>query len=189
LCGVCDVRDYRIFSTYKNAFITGGSAFNIRAKSLRLGNFDQMEVERLYRQHTEETGQIFEDAAVNLAWHLTQGQPWLVNALAYEVCFEMEVGKDRSQPVTAEMITEAKERIVLRRETHLAQLIDKLKEPRVQRVIEPILEGTNLGRAVGQDDIQYVIDLGLISHTPMGLQIANPIYQEVIPRELGYITQ
>jgi hypothetical protein len=77
----------------------------------------------------------------------------------------------------------------LLRETHLDQLIDKLKEPRVQRVIEPILEGTNLGRAVGQDDIQYVIDLGLISHTPMGLQIANPIYQEVIPRELGYITQ
>jgi hypothetical protein len=85
LCGVRDVRDYRIYSSEGREMITGGSAFNIKAESLRMGDFNQTEVEKLYQQHTEETGQIFEPAALGLAWELTQGQPWLVNALAYEV--------------------------------------------------------------------------------------------------------
>jgi hypothetical protein len=189
LCGVRDVRDYRIFSTYQDAFITGGSAFNIKAESLRLGNFDQAEVEQLLRQHTQESGQVFEPKALELVWSFTQGQPWLVNALAYEVCFKMKEGRNRANPITAAMLTEAREQLILRRETHLDQLVDKLKEARVQRVISPMLQGANLERAVGQDDIQYVIDLGLVSRTSQGLQIANPIYQEVIPRELSFITQ
>ncbi len=92
LCGVRDVRDYRIHSSQEKAIITGGSAFNVKAKSLRLGNFVQAEMETLYQQHTEETGQLFESAALGLVWDLTQGQPWLVNALGYEVCFEMRGG-------------------------------------------------------------------------------------------------
>jgi hypothetical protein len=87
------------------------------------------------------------------------------------------------------MVTEAKEQLILRRETHLDQLVDKLHEERVRRVISPMLEGVDLAHQVSQDDIQYVIDLGLIRPSPMGLQIANPIYREVIPRELGYIIQ
>ena len=39
LCGVRDLQDYRIQSTNEKAVITGGSAFNIKAKSLRLGDF------------------------------------------------------------------------------------------------------------------------------------------------------
>ncbi|MCL2778947.1 MAG: ATP-binding protein, partial [Polyangiaceae bacterium] len=38
LCGVRDVRDYRIH-TSTGEIITGGSAFNIKTESLRLGNF------------------------------------------------------------------------------------------------------------------------------------------------------
>ena len=44
LCGVRDVRDYRIQSTAENAIIAGGSAFNIKAHSLRLGDFSRTEV-------------------------------------------------------------------------------------------------------------------------------------------------
>ena len=80
LCGVRDIRDYRIHGTKE--IITGGSAFNIKAESLRLGDFTRADVEKLYAQHTEETGQRFEPAVIDLVWDLTQGQPWLVNALA-----------------------------------------------------------------------------------------------------------
>lgn len=189
LCGVRDVRDYRIHSDQEKSIITGGSAFNVKAESLRLGNFSQAEVRQLYEQHTTETGQVFEEAALELAWELTQGQPWLVNALAYETCFKMPEGLERLHPVTAEMISEAREHLIMRRETHLDQLVDKLKEPRVQRVISPMLQGQKLAQVVSQDDIQYVIDLGLVSRTPDGLQITNPIYREIIPRELNFITQ
>ena len=188
LCGVRDVRDYRIWSDREKTAIAGGSAFNVKAKSLRLGDFSQQEVEILYQQHTKETGQRFEEAAVELVWHLTQGQPWLVNALGYEICFEMKEGRDRSTPITAEMVLEAKERIILRRETHLDQLVDKLREERVRNVIEPILAGQLQPERLVEDDVQYVEDLGLIT-TRGQLRIANKIYQEVIPRTLTYTTQ
>ena len=59
LCGVRDVRDYRIHSAAGKEIITGGSAFNIKAESLRLGNLSEPEVRALYQQHTTETGQVF----------------------------------------------------------------------------------------------------------------------------------
>jgi hypothetical protein len=185
LCGVRDVRDYRIHSDEGKAIITGGSAFNIKAESLRLGDFGQTEVETLYRQHTEETGQPFDSAALARVWELTRGQPWLVNALAYETCFRLEAGRDRSRPITADLINEAKERLILRRETHLHQLTDKLRESRVRSVIEPMLAGRPLGN-VPEDDRDYVVDLGLARRSAGGgLIIANPIYREVIPRALA----
>ena len=69
-----DVRDYRIRSTAENAIIAGGSAFNIRAESLRLGNFTAHEVQTLLSQHTEATGQVFDENAQNEIWNRTQGQ-------------------------------------------------------------------------------------------------------------------
>ena len=183
LCGVRDVRDYRIHSSQEKAIITGGSAFNIKAESLRLGNFIRGEMESLYRQHTDETGQVFTPEALNRLWELTQGQPWLVNALGYETCFKMKAGRDRQQPVTVERVDEAKENLILRRETHLDQLADKLKEERVRRVIEPLLASAEEPRNVSMDDIDYVRDLGLIA-ADKPARIANPIYREVIPRQL-----
>lgn len=189
LCGVRDVRDYRIHSDIEKTIITGGSAFNIKAESLKLGNLTIQEIKELYLQHTEETGQPFNEDVFPLVWELTEGQPWLVNALAYETCFKMPGGKDRSVTITREMINQAKENLIVRRETHLDQLSDKLKEERVRRVIEPIIAGSMIGtQQIPTDDVDYVIDLGLVKKDGQ-IRIANRIYQEVIPRELTYTTQ
>ena len=184
LCGVRDVRDYRIHASSEKDIITGGSAFNIRAESLRLGDFSHEDMEQLYAQHSSETGQVFEPDAISLAWDLSEGQPWLVNALAYETCFRMKEGRDRSRPITAASMEQAKENLILRRETHLDQLADKLKEDRVRRVIEPLITGETLETDQLADDIQYVTDLGLIRRDRNGLRISNAIYREVIPRQL-----
>jgi hypothetical protein len=188
LCGVRDVRDYRMRSSDGKPLITGGSAFNIKSASLRMGNFTQKETDKLYQCHTDETGQRFAEDVSDVVWGLTQGQPWLTNALGYEVCFEMMENADRSRVITPEMIRQAAEAIIMRRETHIDHLVDKLKEERVRRVISPILEGESM-KNIGQDDIQYLLDLGLIRKTPSGLSIANAMYMEVIPRELTLITQ
>ena len=188
LCGVRDVRDYRIHSTSQEAIVLGGSAFNISAKSLRLGDFSEQEVESLLSQHTEATGQAFTTAARREIWTLSQGQPWLVNALAYEACFEDAAGQDRNRPISSEAIQEAREQLIQRRVTHLDQLTHKLQEERVRRVIEPLLAGADIGDSIADDDIQYARDLGLV--TAQGpIAIANPIYREVIPRALTYTTQ
>ena len=185
LCGVRDLRDYRIHARSEAAPITGGSAFNIKAESLRLGDFNAAEVTALLQQHTAETGQVFTPDALDRVWTLTVGQPWLVNALAYETCFRMREGRDRSRPITMEMVEQAKENLILRRVTHLDQLADKLREARVRRVIEPMLAGTAPGE-VPEDDRQYLVDLGLLRRAGGGgLVVANPIYREVLPRMLA----
>src|SRR6056297_792212 len=188
LCGVRDVRDYRIFSDKDQQIITGGSAFNVKAKSLTVGDFTKEEIKTLYEEHTKETGQDFEEPIFELAWDYTRGQPWLVNALAYQACFRNEEAKNRTKPITIQWFEGARQALIARRDTHIDQLADKLKEDRVRRVIERILEGSNEIDDVSEDDIQYCEDLGLIKREG-SLEIANEIYREVIPRSLSYATQ
>ena len=191
LCGVRDVRDYRIVLSNQD-IVTGGSAFNIKAKSLRLGNFSPEEVNELYMQHTRETGQEFDVTCFPMVWEATEGQPWLVNALAHEVTWEMKENRDRTVRITPEMIDRAQERIIYRRDTHIDILIYKLQEERVKRVIEPILANEEEldESAIKTDDIQYVTDMGLITRERgKPIRIANGIYREIIPRELTWNTQ
>ncbi|MBF0231755.1 MAG: ATP-binding protein [Desulfamplus sp.] len=188
LCGVRDVRDYRIHSDKEKTIITGGSAFNIKAESLRLGDFIESEVYTLLEEHTKETGQKFDIKAKELIWEYTQGQPWLVNALAYETCFKTKKRRERTKPITEDMVIEAKESLILRRETHLDQLADKLREERVRRIIEPIIHGMEASYDLVDDDIWYARDLGLIK-LEGGIHISNPIYAEIIPRQLIFVAQ
>ncbi|MBD2149868.1 ATP-binding protein, partial [Pseudanabaena sp. FACHB-1277] len=149
--------------------------------------FNQDEVRRLYHQHTEATGQIFTEEAVNLAFHLTQGQPWLVNAIAKEITEYM--APDPAIPITVELINQAKEILIKRQDTHLDSLAERLRENRVKAIIQPILSGLEL-EDTPDDDRRYLLDLGLVVRSlEGGLKIANPIYQEVIPRVLSQGTQ
>ena len=179
LCGLRDVRDYRTGA--------GGSPFNIKAESLRLGDFSRDEVATLFGQHTAETGQEFSPEALDAVWSRTRCQPWLVNALGREACFRSKVGRDRSRRIVADDFADVQERLILRRETHLDQLADKLKQERVRRVIEPLLSGGD-DFEFSERDVEYVRDLGLIAADDP-LRIANPIYAEVVPRELTAAAQ
>ena len=189
LCGVRDVRDYRLHQG-DGEVITGGSAFNIKAKSLHMGNFTRTETEALWRQHTAETGQVFDEAIFPELWEDTAGQPWLVNALGYEVTREIRANRDRTKPVTLASYLQAREELIQSRATHLDQLADKLREPRVHSVISAILasDAVGIGEKIGMDNQQYVEDLGLIRTRPE-VCISNRIYREVIPRELVWVAQ
>ena len=179
LCGMRDVRDYRMGAA--------GSPFNIAAKSLRLGDFSRAETLALLGQHTAETGQAFAPEAQEAVWTQTRGQPWLVNALAYGTCFENEMLRgDRSRTVTAADVAAAREQLIVSRVTHLDYLADQLREERVRRVIEPMLSGGE--RRATARDLEYARDLGLIAQEGRA-RIANPIYAEVIPRELAWEAQ
>ena len=182
LCGVRDVRDYRIYSSSQGTTIAGGSAFNIKAESWRLGDFTEDEVRALLGQHTAETGQEFEAGAVERIWELTLGQPWLVNALAQQACFKDRAGLDRSRPIGVPAVDRAKETLILKRVTHLDQLASQLREKRVRRVVMPMLAGS-VNCDYSLRDLEYVRDLGLVA-AQGEVRMANPIYAEVIPREL-----
>ena len=182
LCGLRDVRDYKAASGGDPDRLGTASPFNIKLASLRLGDFTPAEVRELYAQHTAETGQVFTEEALTGAIEVTAGQPWLVNALAREMVEEMAVPPE--QAITGAHVEAARERLILARATHLDSLVSKLHEPRVKRILEPILAGTMDGAGDAyDDDLQYCRDLGLLaSDNP--IRIANPIYHEVVARVL-----
>ncbi len=190
LIGLRDVRDYRLLSR------TGGddgerlgtaSPFNIKARSLLLRNFTAEEVAELFEQHTAQTGQAWTDAAKARAFELTGGQPWLVNAVADQVA-GWDV-TDRSEVLDVEHLERARETLIQRRDTHLDSLVARLREPRVQKVIAPVLAGESLAADVMNDDVQFVKDLGLVTSGPQGMEISNPIYREIVPRVLTEIME
>ncbi|MEU4234982.1 ATP-binding protein [Nonomuraea sp. NPDC026600] len=185
LCGLRDLRDYKVASGGAPDRFNAASPFNILADSLRLGDFTADQIAELYDQHTQATGQEFTKDAVDRVFELTQGQPWLVNAIAYEITIQMKV----TSAITAGQVEDAKERLIRKRATHLDALVARLREPRVERVIEPILAGTWPDTDTAfDDDVSYVHDLGLIRGT-RDLEIANPIYREVLLRVLGDRTE
>ena len=109
LIGLRDVRDYKVASGGDGRLGTA-SPFNIKAESLTLRNFSQAEVAELYGQHTTETGQVFLPDALALAYELTQGQPWLVSALARQLT--QVLVKDRAQAITVMDVEAAKEVLI-----------------------------------------------------------------------------
>jgi hypothetical protein len=181
LCGLRDVRDYKVARGGDPGRLGTSSPFNIKVESMRLGNFDHHEVAALYHQHTAETGQPFTDEAVAHAFALTAGQPWLVNALAREIVDKMRIALPT--PITVEHMEQAKERLIQARATHLDSLVARLGEDRVRRIIEPLMAGGKVSSVTYAEDASYVYDLGLIVREPE-VAIANPIYREVIARVL-----
>ncbi len=183
IIGMRNVRDYKIAPGDPDRS-RSGSPFNIIAESLTLRNFTREEVGELYAQHTEETGQVFLPEAVDRAFELTQGQPWLVNALARQAT-EVLV-PDRARAVGIEVIEQAKEILVRRRDTHLDSLAERLREPRVRAIMEPMLMGEHRGD-IPEDDILFMMDLGLLRAVEtQRLEVANPIYRELIIRQLSF---
>ncbi|HRI63958.1 MAG TPA: ATP-binding protein [Polyangium sp.] len=189
LCGLRDVRDYKAAAgggskdaSAADTKLGTASPFNIKVASMKLGNFDKNAVENLYLQHTAETGQVFAPEAIERAFELTQGQPWLVNALGYEITETMRV--PITETITVGHIEQAKERLILARATHIDSLVSKLREDRVKRILEPVLAGQMLMLdAAYDDDALYLRDMGLIARTNP-IAIANDIYKEVIVRVL-----
>ena len=184
LIGLRDVRDYKV-AAGGSPHLGTASPFNVKAKSMTMAGFTASDVAALYGQHTAETGQEFAPEALELAFEVTQGQPWLVNALADQVVNEIKV----TGRIEAAHIARAKESLILSRSTHLDSLADKLNEPRVRSVIAPILAGGEIPLEVPQRDIEYCADLGLIASDAKMVRIANPIYREVLPRELSLPSQ
>jgi hypothetical protein len=185
LIGMRDLRDY-LTAAKDGTSVNPGSPFNLKKVSLTLRSFSLEEVRSLYQQHSNDTGQIFTSEAVDRAFAYTQGQPFLVNALAYTAVRELAADKE---PITAEHIEAAKERLILSRTTHLDALAQRLKEPRVARIIAAVMAGKpsfEIDRT--SDDLLYCEDLGLLRTKPR-IEVANPLYREVLVRVLTGMTE
>ncbi|NLD92048.1 MAG: ATP-binding protein [Fibrobacter sp.] len=185
LVGMRDIRDYK--AKIRDGCQTLGSAspFNVITESMTIGNFTFDEIALLYKQHTDDTGQVFNNDAIDSVNFWTSGQPWLVNAVARE-CVEKLLNRDYSKPITVELVNQAVEVLIKRRDTHIDSLLERLKEERVRRVVEPVILGEQLSMDYLSDDRKYCLDLGLVKEEKGALVPSNRIYAEVILRTLSF---
>ena len=180
LVGLRDIRDYKAQVKEGRESMGTASPFNIISDSLTLKDFKKEEVFELLEQHTQATGQEFPLEVKEEIFRLSGGQPWLTNALARQIV-EYILEDDYTRKITPDIVTEAKKELILRRDTHLDCLIDKLNEARVKTAVQAIINGDNIIFDKLDDSVSYVRDLGIVSQTSP-LTFANPIYAEIIPR-------
>ena len=189
LVGMRDIRDYKARIRPDGQTLGDASPFNIIKRDLTISNFSRDDVARLYAQHTEATGQVFCDGVVDRVYEYTRGQPWLVNALAEE-CVEIIHEYRYDEPITVDDIATAKEKIIRARGTHVDSLMERLKEPRVRRVVEPVILGRDPFLSEFDDDYRYVLDLGLLREDEAHMLVpGNPMYAEIMIRYLSATEQ
>ncbi len=187
LVGLRDIRDYKAVIRKGKPSMGTASPFNVKSDSLFLRNFSKEEVHELLDRHTRETGQEFPVEVKDDIFHLTGGQPWLTNGLADQIVTRILKG-DHSKEITRHHVLQAKNQLILRRDTHLDSLVDKLKEDRVKHIVQAIINGDHIVFDILDDDIAYVRDLGIVKESDP-LEFANPIYAEIIPRVMSYPIQ
>jgi len=186
LVGMRNIRDYKAKIRPDSETLGSSSPFNIVKETFNLRNFARAEIDSLYAQHTQETGQVFEPQAMDYIYEQTQGQPWLVNAIACE-CVEKICQKNYTIPITQEMAKTAINNMILTRGTHFDSLMERLKENRIRSVIQPLIMGEEADRTT--DNYLYARDLGLIREFNGKVELANPIYSEVIIRTITWTAQ
>ena len=184
LVGMLDVRDYKAQIRPDGESLGQVSPFNIIAEDMLIPNFTEKEIAALYSQHTAETGQVFADGAIENVWQLTRGQPWLVSAIAHE-CVAKIHGFRYGENITVADVEAAKEAIIRRRDTHVDSLMERMREPRVRRIVEPLISGDKSDVTYNDEDYRYITDLGLLRIDRGTLVPANPMYAEIIGRYLS----
>ena len=184
LVGMLDVRDYKAQVRPDGSSLGEISPFNIIRKDMLIPNFTESDIATLYAQHTEATGQKFADGVVEDVWRLTCGQPWLVNAIGCECVEEIHCFR-YGETITVEDVEAAKEAIIRRRDTHVDSLMERMREPRVRRIVEPLISGDKSELTYNDEDYRYITDLGLLRVDRGALVPANPMYAEIIGRYLS----
>ena len=66
------------------------------------------------------------------------------------------------ESVTPADVETAKEAIIRRRDTHVDSLMERLREPRVRRLVGPVILGGEQPVSRNNEDWRFVTDLGLL---------------------------
>jgi hypothetical protein len=97
--------------------------------------------------------------------------------------------EESTETVTIEHIREAREQMILARETHLDALAYRLEDPAVRRLMETFFSGEMDLNLADSEGFRLCLDLGLVDMEDGAPVIANPIYREVLARQITYSPQ
>ncbi len=187
LVGMRDLKDY-VTAAKGGIPPNPGSPFNIKEDSATLSNFSKNDIIKLFAQRTEETGQQITPEALDYVYDQSKGQPWIVNSLFKRATLRI-LDADSRETVTIDHIMQAREQMIMARETHLDALGERLKDPRIKNVIQTILTGEPDPAMAEGEAFRLCLDLGLVCIENGTPGIANPIYRETLARYLTYSMQ
>ena len=187
LVGMRDLKDY-ITKAKDGVAPNPGSPFNIKEDSARLTNFSENDITHLFALRTQETGQQITPEALKYVYEQSNGQPWIVNSLFKRATLRI-LDEESTETVTIEHVREAREQMVMARETHLDALAYRMDDARVRGLIERLMVGEPDASLAEGEAFRLCLDLGLVTIKDGIPAIANPIYREVIAREVTYSTQ
>ncbi|GHU49671.1 hypothetical protein FACS1894200_08540 [Spirochaetia bacterium] len=187
LVGMRDLKDY-ITAAKGGIAPNPGSPFNIKSDSASISNFQKDDITRLFAQRTKENGQEITPDALDYVYEQSNGQPWIVNSLFQRATMRI-LDADSIETVTVEHIQTARKQMIEARETHLDALAYRLDDPRIRSVMETLMTGEPDPLMAEGEVFRICLDLGLVSAGNAGPSVANPIYREVIARQLTYGTQ
>jgi len=187
IVGMRDLKDY-ITKAKDGVAPNPGSPFNIKADSATLSNFTKENITHLFAQRTAETGQQITDEALDYAWEQTKGQPWLVNSLFMRATMRV-LDEDSAETVTIDHLKAARAQIIKARETHLDALAYRMEDLNIRRIMESLMSGEPDPQLADSEAFRQALDLGLVVIENGVPQVANPIYREVLARQMTYGTQ
>lgn len=182
LVGMRDLKDY-ITKAKDGVAPNPGSPFNIKEDSAVLSNFSQADVKNLFAQRTKETSQVINQDALEYVWEQSRGQPWIVNSLFKRATMRV-LDEDDYSAVTLAHIKEAREQMVLARETHLDALAYRMQNPEIRKIMETLITGKTDPLLTESEGFRLCLDLGLVSREKGTPSVANPIYREVLARQM-----
>jgi hypothetical protein len=182
LVGMRDLKDY--ITAAKGGFpVNPGSPFNVKMDSAMLSNFTQTDVENLFAQRTVETGQVINRDALEYVYEQSRGQPWIVNSLFMRATMRI-LRSDDYASITLEHIKEAREQMILARETHLDALAYRMEDPRIRKIMDTLVSGGFDPGLTESEGFRLCLDLGLVIREKGTPTVANPIYREVLARQM-----
>jgi hypothetical protein len=158
------------------------SPFNIQ-DDFALPNFTRSQVQSLFEQYTEETGQVIASEVIETLYQQTAGQPFLVNRLGQILTEEMEIGLE--QTLTLSHFEIAYKQILVERNNHISHLTTHIRQkPRFESALMRIaLKEQPVPFNLDNEIISELFTFGVIAPDSDGnCQIMNPIYQYRIMR-------
>ncbi|MHC6203821.1 ATP-binding protein [Breznakiellaceae bacterium SP9] len=187
LVGMRDLKDY-ITAAKDGVAPNPGSPFNVKSDSATLDYFQKDDIIHLFTQRTAENGQVITEDALEYVWEQSKGQPWIVNSLFQRATMRI-LDADSTETVTIAHIEEARRQMIEARETHLDALAYRLDNPQIRSLMETLITGEPDPLMAEGDTFKLCLDLGLVRSEGGTPSVANPIYREVIARQLTYSTQ
>jgi hypothetical protein len=119
------------------------------------------------------------------AWAASYGLP--VPSSEFKRATLRILDEESTETVNFDLVRQARQQMIDARETHLDALGERLRDPRIKRVIQTIMTGAvdmDMGRT--NPAVELAMDLGLVTwNTDTGFIIANPIYEEIMTRYLN----